>query len=240
MIPLYDNVPTRRPPFVLWALVAINALVFLLELSLGEQGLQAFVETWGVVPREIALPVREGRPDPGEWVTLVTSQFLHGGWFHVIGNMLFLWVFGDNVEDRLGHLRFLAFYLAGGVAAGIAQVALAPASPIPMVGASGAVAAVLGTYLLLHPHARVRTLVPIFFIIRIIDVPAIVFLGYWFLIQLLSGSIALTSNADVSQGGVAFWAHVGGFVYGVVVGLALRAGRGPARRAGGRGRQSPW
>jgi membrane associated rhomboid family serine protease len=203
MIPLRDVIPSRTTPYVTTALVAVNALVFVYEFLLGP-ALDRFVLAYGLVPAAFSLP------------TLFTSMFLHGGFLHVAGNMLYLWIFGDNVEDRMGHGRFLAFYVLCGVAAALGQVLTNPASQIPMVGASGAVAGVMGAYFVLYPHSRIVTLVPIFIFIHIIEVPAIFFLGIWFLMQLLSGvgSIATTAGADT--GGIAFWAHVSGFAAGLV------------------------
>ena len=168
---------------------------------------------------------------------VVTSIFLHGGWLHLIGNMLFLWIFGNNIEDRLGHLPFLLFYLAGGIAAALAQVAIDPDSTIPLIGASGAIAAILGAYLVFYPGARITSLVFLGFFYQVLNVPALVVLGYWFLLQLVDGFASL--GADNAQGGVAFFAHIGGFVSGVVVALALRAlGLGEGR-SGGRA-AAPW
>src|SRR6188508_1436374 len=203
MIPLRDIIPSRTVPFVTIALIVVNVLVFLFELSLGD-ALDLFLSSWALIPAEFSL------------VTLVTSMFLHGGLMHVGGNMLFLWIFGDNVEDRMGHGRFLLFYLLCGSAAAIAQTLMQPDSLIPMVGASGAIAGVMGAYFVLYPHSRIVTLVPIFLFIQLIEVPAIVFLGIWFLMQFLSGvgSVA-TAASRQPAGGVAFWAHVAGFAAGV-------------------------
>jgi membrane associated rhomboid family serine protease len=158
--------------------------------------------TWGLVPATFS------------WTTVATSMFLHGGWAHFLGNMLYLWIFGDNVEDRFGHGRYLAFYLLCGAAAAMLQVAFSAGSRVPMVGASGAIAGVLGAYFVMFPRSRVLTLVPIFIIVQLVEVPAIVLLGLWFVLQLLSGVGSLGQRADV--GGVAFWAHAGGFVVGMI------------------------
>ena len=156
------------------------------------------------------------------WPTIFTSMFLHAGWLHILGNMLYLWIFGDNVEDRLGHVRFLVFYLFCGAIAAIAQIVVNPGSTLPTIGASGAIAGVMGAYFVLYPHSRIVALLPLFIFWQIIEVPAIVFLGFWFLMQFFSGvgSIALTSGTPT--GGVAFWAHVAGFVVGALAGLAFR------------------
>src|SRR6266850_5828970 len=202
MIPLRDIIPSRTTPVVTIALIVVNVLVFLYELSLG-RGVDAFTLYWGLVPAAFS------------WVTVLTSMFLHGGIMHVAGNMLYLWIFGDNVEDRMGHGRFLVFYLLCGVAAALAQTITGPDSVVPMVGASGAIAGVMGAYFVLYPKSRIVTLIPIFFFFQVIEVPAILFLGIWFLMQFLSGLGSIVSVASGSSGGVAFWAHVAGFVAGI-------------------------
>jgi membrane associated rhomboid family serine protease len=203
MIPLHDIIPSRTTPYVTISLISINVLVFLYELSLG-RAVDAFTLYWGLVPAAFS------------WVTVFTSMFLHGGLLHVAGNMLYLWIFGDNVEDRMGHGRFLVFYLLCGVAAALAQTITAPDSVVPMVGASGAIAGVMGAYFVLYPKSRIVTLIPLFFFFQVIEVPAILFLGIWFLMQFLSGvgSIVTTAGGGPA-GGVAFWAHVAGFVAGI-------------------------
>ncbi len=204
MIPLRDVIPSRTTPYVTVSLVVINALVFLYQLSLGDY-INNFVFTYGLVPAFFS------------WTSVLTSMFLHGGILHVAGNMLYLWIFGDNVEDRMGHGRFLAFYLLCGIAAALGQTVTVPDSQIPMVGASGAVAGVMGAYFVLYPHSRIVTLLPLFIFIQIIEVPAIFFLGVWFLMQLLSGVGSIASaTAGEPAGGVAFWAHVAGFAAGFV------------------------
>jgi len=209
MIPLRDVIPSRTTPFVTIILIAANVLVFLFELSLGD-GVESFIRVWGLVPADFSV------------VTLFTSMFLHGGILHVAGNMLYLWIFGDNVEDRLGHGRFLAFYLACGLAAAIAQAYISPDSTVPMVGASGAIAGVMGAYFVLYPHSRIVTLVPLFIFIQIIEVPAIFFLGIWFLMQFLSGIGSIAQTADGAGGGIAFWAHTAGFVAGLLGVVVLK------------------
>jgi membrane associated rhomboid family serine protease len=204
LIPLRDVIPSRTTPFVTIGLIVVNVLVFLYELSLGEAYLERFLFSWGLVPATFS------------WVAVLSSMFLHGGVMHVGSNMLFLWIFGDNVEDRMGHGRFVVFYLLCGLAAALAQTAMDPDSTVPMVGASGAVAGVMGAYFVLYPHSRIVTLVPIFFFIHIMEVPAILFLGVWFLLQFVSGvgSIAAATGGEPA-GGIAFWAHVAGFVAGL-------------------------
>lgn len=217
MIPVGDEIPSRRVPLVTWGLIAANVGVFLLELMLGPQ-LDSFFMRWGAVPAFIT------HPDRYPWApfTLFTSMFLHAGWTHLIGNMLYLWIFGDNVEDALGHIGYLIFYLAAGLAAGLAQVAVSPLSTIPGVGASGAIAGVLAVYLVLYPAAPVRVLVPGYFMMRLARIPALIVLGFWFIVQLFNGFLSL-GVATAATGGVAWFAHIGGFVAGLVVGLFARA-----------------
>jgi membrane associated rhomboid family serine protease len=212
MIPLRDNIPSRGIPFINYVLIGANVLGFIFELSLG-RNLQPFLYVFGMVPERIITIVTE-YPSLIHWAVIpfVTSIFLHGGWLHLLGNMLFLYIFGDNVEGALGHIRYLIFYLACGLAASLTHLALNPSSPIPTVGASGAIAGVLGAYFLLFPAARVVTLVPVFYFLQIVEIPAFIFLGFWFVLQFLSGSAALF--ASQTSGGVAWWAHIGGFVAG--------------------------
>jgi membrane associated rhomboid family serine protease len=205
MIPLRDVIPSRTTPFVTVLLIAANAAAFLYEQSLTDRQLDRFLMTWGLVPAAFSP------------ITLVTSMFLHGSWLHFLGNMLYLWIFGDNVEDRFGHGRYVVFYLLAGAAAAFLQTVFNPASRLPMVGASGAIAGVLGAYLVMFPHSRVLTLVPIFFFIQIIEIPAVILLGLWFLLQLASGVGSLGHGTGQDIGGVAFWAHAGGFVAGMLM-----------------------
>lgn len=207
MLPLYDTARPRRFPLVNWILVLLNGLVFYYEITLGDQELYRFIRDWGLVPAKLTADYAGG------WVTILTSMFLHGGWVHILANMWTLIIFGDNVEDRMGHAGYLVFYLLSGSAAALLQTYLSPASQVPMVGASGAIAGVLGAYLILFPHARVASLVPIFFIFTLVEIPAAIFLGFWFVSQLFSGWLAL-QGADL--GGIAWWAHIGGFVFGVL------------------------
>src|SRR2546427_2514100 len=200
MIPLRDVIPSRTTPYITVTIIVLNAVAWFFELSMGERQLTEFLYFYGVVPAAFS------------WPTLITSMFLHGSWSHVIGNMWYLWIFGDNVEDRLGHGRFIVFYLLCGIAAALGQIAMDPSSTIPTVGASGAIAGVMGAYFVLYPRSRVLTLVPIIFYIEIVELPAIFLLGFWFLLQLFSvGAVSATSNS----GGVAFAAHVAGLVVGV-------------------------
>jgi membrane associated rhomboid family serine protease len=191
-------------------LILVNVLVFLYEQTLPEPLLQQFVASYALIPAWFSIPA------------LFTSQFLHGGWMHIISNMLYLWIFGDNVEDRLGHGWFLVFYLGTGAAAAILQTLFDPFSSIPMVGASGAIAGVMGAYFVLYPHSRVLTAVFLIIFFDIVEIPAVFFLGLWFLLQLLSG-VGSLAFSNAGGGGIAFWAHIGGFVVGVLIGLTLRS-----------------
>lgn len=211
MIPIRDSVRPLSRPLVVYTLVAVNAAVFLYELSLG-RSLFAFFREYGLIAREFW---RAGDPID-RFVPVFTSMFLHVGWVHFLGNMLYLWVFGDNVEDRMGRGRFILFYLGTGVAAALAQMFVNPTSPVPMVGASGAIAGVLGAYLRLFPRSRVLALVPVFFFLQVMQVPAALFLIFWFFIQLANGAMALVAAPGVA-GGPAFWAHIGGFVAGYLL-----------------------
>jgi len=237
VIPLYDRNPTRRFPIVTLGLIVACFAVFGLELTVsmggGDQALETFFEQWGAVPSKITAAIQHGDWLSGAIVGIFTSLFLHGGWLHIIGNMLYLWIFGNNVEDRLGRLRFLGFYLAGGVVAALAQVAIDPTSTQPLVGASGAIAAALGAYIVLFPGARILSLVFLGFFYQLLEVPALIILGFWFVLQLISGFASL--GVQTAQGGVAFFAHIGGFALGVVVGLAARAIGGPGRARPPRG-----
>jgi membrane associated rhomboid family serine protease len=235
VIPLRDANPTRRTPVVTIGIVIACFVVFAYELGLlasgGETALEAFVTRWGIVPAELTAAWGRGDVLSVETATLVTSQFLHGGWLHLLGNLLYLWIFANNVEDRFGRPVFLVFYLAGGVAAGLAQVAVAPSSTIPTIGASGAIAATLGAYLVLFPRARITSLVFLGFFYQLIAVPAVLVLGFWFVLQIIDG-FASVGMVETS-GGVAFFAHIGGFVAGALVARVLggvidRSGRPPA------------
>ena len=211
MFPFRDHNPSRRTPFVTWALIAINIIIFVSYWSLlpNDRALAGVFFQWGLVP---------AHADP---ITFISSMFLHGGILHLAGNMLFLWVFGDNLEDQMGHFGFLLFYLAGGIAASVAQIMSAPASGIPIVGASGAIAGVMGGYLLMFPKARVDVLIVLIIFIRVIPVPAWIVLGGWLILQLFQGAAAPSD-----QGGVAYWAHAGGFVAGLILTLPLWRKRG--------------
>lgn len=208
MFPLYDTVRSRRFPLMNWMLVLLNGLAFYYELTLSETELHRFILDWGLIPAQLALDSTDS------WLRIITSMFLHGGWFHILSNMWILIIFGDNIEDRMGRMRYLLFYLLSGTTAALSQSFLYPTSAIPMVGASGAIAGVLGAYLVLYPRARIASLVPIFFIFTVIEIPALIFLGFWFVSQLFQGWLAL-GGADL--GGVAWWAHIGGFLFGLLM-----------------------
>jgi rhomboid family protein len=210
MFPVSDVIPSRTVPFVTVGLIVLNAIVFLYQVTLGPTELRVFMASYAVIPAWFWAP------------SLVTSQFLHAGWIHVISNMVYLWIFGDNVEDRLGHVPYLIFYLGAGAVAGLLQVLFNPFSGIPMVGASGAIAGVMGAYFVLYPQSRVLTAIFVIFFFDLVEIPALFFLGFWFLMQLLSGvgSLGVSNSAG---GGTAFWAHIGGFVVGAAVGFVLRA-----------------
>jgi membrane associated rhomboid family serine protease len=220
VIPLKDTIPSRTFPAVNIALVVINCLVFLYELALGP-GLSPFIERHGIVPvRFFNAGMISDMIAP-----LFSFMFLHGGWLHVISNMLYLWIFGDNVEDRMGHFRYLVFYLMCGVASGLVQLFVSPASRIPIVGASGAIAGVMGAYLLLYPYGRVVTLIFIFFFVQVVQIPAFFFLVFWFMLQFFSGAASMAGQ----EGGVAWWAHVGGFLCGLLMVYPFARRKKPAR-----------
>jgi hypothetical protein len=211
MFPLRDENPPLSTPYVTRALIAANVAAFVFQWLLGDE-VRGLVLAWGLVPLRLTGGLAEGvGPATAAAPTLVTSMFLHGGWLHLLGNLWYLWIFGDNVEDRLGHARFLLFYLASGLAAAAVHILSSPASRVPTIGASGAVAGVLGAYLVLHPRARVLTLVPLFPFFQVVALPAVLLLGLWLLFQFVGGTLAQAGPG----GGVAWWAHVGGFVFGM-------------------------
>jgi len=208
MIPIRDEIPTKRFPIITYTLIGINILVFLFQIMLGSHE-EAFVQQMAVIPAHFTNGI-----SLGDITDIFTSMFMHGGLMHIGGNMLYLWIFGDNVEDSMGSFRFLVFYLLGGVIASFTHILTNPASPIPTIGASGAIAAVLGAYLVLYPHSKVHTLVPTGYSMRITAIPAIAVLGLWFVLQFFNGMFSLGSG---NTGGVAVWAHIGGFVAGVLL-----------------------
>jgi membrane associated rhomboid family serine protease len=221
MIPIKDDIPSSRFPAVNTAIISANCLAFVLELSLGNQA-GAFIQSYGIVPQRLLQNLG------GEWWTIFSSMFLHGGWAHIIGNMLYLYIFGDNVEDAMGHVPYLIFYLMCGTGAAWAQVLSGPGSSVPTVGASGAIAGVLGAYLVLYPRAGVLTLIPLGFFLQVVRIPALLVLGFWIVIQFISG-LASIPQAGSATGGVAWFAHIGGVAAGLVL-VKLFVGRRLTRR----------
>jgi len=215
MFPLRDTIRSRTFPVVNISLIVINILIYFYEFSLGK-GIEAFITQFGLTPVRFFWGLQHNIADAV--IPVFSSMFLHGDWFHVLSNMWFLYIFGDNVEDRTGHTGYLAFYLLSGMGAALSQTFLFRGSTIPMVGASGAIAGVLGAYFLLFPHSRVLTLVPIFIFLQLIEIPAVWFLLIWFVLQFIQG--AMISSG--SQGGVAWWAHIGGFVFGMLLIFVFR------------------
>lgn len=216
MLPIKDDIPTERTPVITVALIVINCVVYLYEMAHGSRGFAYLTHVWGLIPVELTTGVElTPRASVPAAANLFTSMFMHGGLLHLGGNMLYLWIFGNNIEDRLGRLKFIIFYLASGVAAALTFIATAPHSEIPLVGASGAIAGILGAYLLSYPRARVVTVLFIFYFIRIARIPALYVLGFWFILQLFNGLPAL--GAAGGGGGVAWFAHIGGFVFGLLV-----------------------
>ncbi len=232
MIPIRDTIPSQHPPIATWLLIIINCIIFLFELKMPEPAREHFFQLFGIVPARFTHPdwaLRVGFHIDDYW-PLLTSMFLHGGWLHVIGNMWALWIFGDNVEDRMGPVRFVIFYLLCGLAAGMVHWYTNPHSTIPTVGASGAIAGVMGAYLILFPHSRVIVLIPILIFPFFFELPAVFYIGFWALMQVFSGTLSLADARAV--GGIAWWAHVGGFSTGVVLHFFFV-------RHGGTGRRMP-
>lgn len=225
MIPIRDNVRPRRYPYVNITLIAVNAVVFLYQVILGPEALRDFILTFGVIPREItALNLTDlflGGFTP--LVPLVTATFLHGGWFHLIGNMLYLWVFGDNIEDCLGSLKYLVVYILMGVVGHFSHIFFEPLSTVPLIGASGAIAGILGAYFILYPWAKVLALVPLGIFFTFVEIPAVIYLFFWFILQLFNGVSAFLVSPGFQV--VAWWAHIGGFVSGIITGILIRKNR---------------
>ena len=215
MFPLYDTARSHKFPLINLLLIGANAYAFYLEFRMTPAELEGFIFANGLIPAQF-LADRNG-----EWRTILSSMFLHGGWFHILSNMWVLFIFGDNIESRMGGFRYLVFYLLSGVAAALLQTYILPTSTVPMIGASGAVAGVLGAYLILFPNSHIASLVPIFFIFTLVEIPAFIFLVFWFISQLYSGLFALQGSA----GGVAWWAHIGGFVFGILIASFFRRRR---------------
>jgi len=213
MIPLRDSMRPRRAPVVNWLLIVVNVLIFFYSTGLAGTQLEELYFHYGVVPSKVFHLLQTGTSLEPVYLPFLTDMFLHGGWLHIISNMWFLWIFGDNVEDRLGHFRYLLFYLIVGVIGSITHVLANPSSPVPIIGASGAIAGVLGGYLISFPRSRVLTLVPIFFFLTLVEIPAVIFLALWFFLQLFNGALSLGGVANP----VAWWAHIGGFVSGFLL-----------------------
>lgn len=210
MLPLYDNIRSRRFPVMNWILIGLNLYVFIYILRLEPSNRERMLYLYGMIPANLDWF------QPITWTTLFTSMFLHAGWFHLLSNMWTLYIFGDNIEDRLGSIRYLIFYLIGGIIAGLMQAYFFQNSRIPAIGASGAIAGVLGGYFLLFPRARVITLIPIFIFPWLVEIPALVYLGFWFFSQLYTGVFSLSMPAGADMAGIAWWAHIGGFIFGVL------------------------
>lgn len=222
MIPLRDKNPSSTIPVVNYVLIVANVVVFLFEETLGRHA-EAFIVNFGLVPGRFFDDIASADIHIRTFLPFLTSMFLHGGWWHLIGNMLFLYIFGDNVEDQFGHVRYLLFYMIAGIGAAGTQTFINSGSDVPMVGASGAIAGVLGAYVFMFPKAKIATLIPLFIFFQVIELPAFLFLGIWFLMQMFSGLMSLGIGADA--GGVAWWAHIGGFAVGVVSIPFLRKSR---------------
>ena len=234
MFPIRDTIPAKNPSIATWLLIFANSVIFLLELTLPQPALLRFFHLFGIVPARYTHPDWAAWADfpLGDYRPFLTSMFLHGGWLHVIGNMWTLWIFGDNVEDRMGPARFTIFYLLCGLVAGVVHVLTNPNATVPTVGASGAIAGVMGAYLVLFPYSRVIVLFPVLFFPFFFELPAVTYLGFWALSQVYTGTLSLGQAGDV--GGIAWWAHVGGFAVGVVL-ILLFIRRGSAYRLPSRG-----
>ncbi len=230
MIPIRDRNPSGTFPYVTIGIIIVNIFIFLYELSLGSN-LEVFLKQYGVIPYNVKHYYQTSDLTfIKTFFPFISSTFLHGGFIHLIGNMWFLWIFGDNIEDKLGHFKYLGFYILCGIIASSVHVFFNSRAEIPCIGASGAIAAVLGAYMVTFPRARVITIVPIFFFLQIIELPAVVVLGFWFFIQFFSGAVSIT--ASTSGSGVAWWAHAGGFVSGIILFYIIRTlfVRKPVRR----------
>lgn len=218
MFPIKDTIRSKSLPVVTWLLILANGAIFFLELNLSPAGLERLILTYGLIGNRLQ------SDNPLTWFPLVSHMFLHGGWLHFLSNVWTLFIFGDNVEDRMGSIRFLIFYLFGGVTAGLLQVFLGAAN-VPSIGASGAIAAVLGAYFLFYPRSQVITFIPLFFLPWFVNIPAVVYLGFWFVSQLFSGLLSLAVPAGMSMGGIAWWAHIGGFLFGLLLAYPFLIGK---------------
>jgi len=229
MFPLKDDIPSQHFPVVNLWLIIVNILCFAYQLSLG-QGLEAFITAHGFVPARFAAQQAGNAMSLGSYAPIFSAMFLHGGLLHVFSNLWMLWIFGDNVEDRMGHGRYLVFYLLCGIAAAFSQFWANPQAQAPMIGASGAISGVLGAYVFLFPRARILTFIPIFILFYLVEIPAYFFIGFWFLMQFLQGAAQQAVVGGLVEGGVAWWAHVGGFVAGVSLLYFFK--RGPEKKEG--------
>lgn len=239
MVPLRDDQPIVTTPIITYGIIVLNIAVFVFQASLPIAELESLFDSWAIIPTQLTDSFRPLPPTPSpEWLTLLTSQFLHGGLLHLAGNLLFLWVFGNNIEDRLGHFRFLLFYLGCGVAAGLIQWFFEPHSAIPTIGASGAIAGIMGAYVVRFPRAQIITLIPLPFFFTTVQIPALFFLGFWFIQQALFSLFTLGGSVNVGSAGIAYWAHSGGFLVGIILGplLGLMAEAQPPHRPGALGR----
>jgi membrane associated rhomboid family serine protease len=214
VIPLKDRNPSRNFPFVNYIIIIANVMVFIYELSLSDSQLELFIVKYGLISHRFFYDVAHHTHVLTRYIPFFSSMFIHGGWMHIIGNMWFLFIFGDNVEDQLGHLNYFVFYVLSGLAAAVVQLVSSVGSTVPTIGASGAISGVLGAYFVMFPHAKIVTLIPIFFFFDIIDISAFLFIGFWFLMQFVSGLQTLGID---TTGGIAWWAHVGGFVAGIIM-----------------------
>jgi membrane associated rhomboid family serine protease len=222
VVPLRDDNPISTTPIITYSILVLNITVFVFQSGLPIAELESFFDRWAIVPVQLTASFQAVPLTPSlEWATLLTSQFLHGGILHLAGNLLFLWVFGNNIEDRLGHFRFLIFYLGCGVVAGLVQWVFDPNSALPTLGASGAIAGIMGAYVLRFPKAQIITLIPLPFFFTTVQIPALFFLGFWFVQQALFSLFALSQNMNVSSTGIAYWAHSGGFLVGMILGPLL-------------------
>jgi membrane associated rhomboid family serine protease len=226
MIPLKNLNARTSMPVVTFAIIAVNVLVFIYQLTLGPYAAERFIMTYGVVPRNLQIAFGGGHVSLGAaLIPFFTSMFLHGGWLHIIGNMWFLWIFGPDVEDRLGHFWYLGFYLICGIGSGVAQAAFSWGTRVPAIGASGAISGVLGAFILFYPASKILTLVPLFIIWFTARLPAWIFIALWFVVQFFSGVSSLGATGAAAAGGVAWWAHIGGFLLGILLALPKRPRR---------------
>lgn len=223
MLPLKDTMRAQTQSWVNWSLIAVNAVVFLYEISLAQTPLERFILNFGLVPAEIDFS------RPLSLIPFFTHMFLHGGWVHFLSNMWILFIFGDNVEDKMGHRRYLLFYILAGLAAGLLQFLFIRTGTTPLIGASGAIAGVLGSYFLFFPKARIYTFIPVFILPWIVEIPAILFLAFWFVTQLVYGLLAVTTAGGAQAGGIAWWAHIGGFIFGLLLAKPFSMRRRPEK-----------